>query len=75
MMKKLVALLMALALLCSSIGVFAEEEPAVEPVESAVDADDDVPKTGDTATVAYLIGAAMVLAAAYLLLRRRVHSK
>ena len=41
----------------------------------AADADDDVPKTGDTATVAYLIGAAMVLAAAYLLLRRRVHSK
>ena len=41
----------------------------------AADADDDVPKTGDTVTVAYLIGAAMVLAAAYLLLRRRVHSK
>ena len=48
--------------------------PAPTKAPSA-DADDDVPKTGDTATVAYLIGAAMVLAAAYLLLRRRVHSK
>ena len=38
MMKKLVALLMALALLCSSIGVFAEEETVVEPVEAAAEA-------------------------------------
>ena len=37
MMKKLVALLMALALLCSSISVFAEEEPVVEPVEAAAE--------------------------------------
>ena len=52
----------------------AQTTPAPTKTASA-DADDDVPKTGDTATVAYLIGAAMVLAAAYLLLRRRVHSK
>ena len=37
MMKKLVALLMALALLCSSISVFAEEEPVAEPVEAAAE--------------------------------------
>ena len=64
----------------------APEDPTKAPTQAptatvaptkapAADADDDVPKTGDTATVAYLIGAAMVLAAAYLLLRRRVHSK
>ena len=34
MMKKLVALLMALAMLCSSIGAFAEVVPAVEPKAS-----------------------------------------
>ena len=64
----------------------APEDPTKAPTQAptatvaptkapSADADDDVPKTGDTATVAYLIGAAMVLAAAYLLLRRRVHSK
>ena len=36
MMKKLVALLMALALLCTSIGAFAEEEIVVVPEEAEV---------------------------------------
>ena len=59
-----------------------EETPTPAPVEPenttpapSTDDDDEVPKTGDSATASFLMGGAMVLAAAYLLLRRRVHSK
>ena len=60
----------------------APETPTPAPVEPenttpapSTDDDDEVPKTGDSATASFLMGGAMVLAAAYLLLRRRVHSK
>ena len=46
MMKKLVALLMALALLCTSIGVFAEEEIVVVPEEAEV-VETETAETGD----------------------------
>ena len=49
--------------------------PATATPAPSTDDDDEVPKTGDSATASYLMGGAMVLAAAYLLLRRRVHSK
>ena len=49
--------------------------PATTTPAPSTDDDDEVPKTGDSATASYLMGGAMVLAAAYLLLRRRVHSK
>ena len=53
----------------------APVEPTEAPTQAPADDDDEVPKTGDSATASYLMGGAMVLAAAYLLLRRRVHSK
>ena len=49
--------------------------PATTTPAPSTDDDDEVPKTGDSATASFLMGGAMVLAAAYLLLRRRVHSK
>ena len=53
----------------------APVQPTEAPTQAPADDDDEVPKTGDSATASYLMGGAMVLAAAYLLLRRRVHSK
>ena len=53
----------------------APVEPTEAPTQAPADDDDEVPKTGDSATASFLMGGAMVLAAAYLLLRRRVHSK
>ena len=53
----------------------APVQPTEAPTQAPADDDDEVPKTGDSATASFLMGGAMVLAAAYLLLRRRVHSK
>ena len=53
----------------------APVEPENTTPAPSADDDDEVPKTGDSATASFLMGGAMVLAAAYLLLRRRVHSK